>query len=89
MYNNIFAYTAAAKPNEESLVYPEYISLNEHHSGNITLSVRSPAKLDSEKGYLVPGETVEVILPIEDMARLADSIKDYFVKAISDGKVSS
>lgn len=64
MHKNLFAYTAPGP------CYPEFVSINKREDRDVVLTVRGAAKQDG----LVPGHTVDVSLPPEEIANLVQSL---------------
>lgn len=64
MHKNIFAYTAPG------CSFPAFVSVNKREDRDVVLTVRAGAKQDG----LVPGHTVDVSLPPEEIPRLIEGL---------------
>jgi hypothetical protein len=64
LHKNLFAYTAPGSN------FPAFVSLNQREDRDLVLTVRAGAKLDG----LVPGHTVDVSLPSEEVAKLIEGL---------------
>lgn len=72
MHKNLFAYTAPGA------TYPEFVSVNEHQDGRVTIDVRSPPTFDVMQSDNPPlavcGPTSQMTLPRDRVQELVQGL---------------
>jgi hypothetical protein len=78
---NIFAYTA---PNPD---YPEFVSVNRHDDGKITIAVRGPKMAPGSAGnahsFDMPGYGATMVLPAERLPDLIKSLQGELARSLN------
>lgn len=78
MTKNLYAFTAT------NSIYPEFISINKKEDGKVYISVRSPKKFDSEKGYEVQGDIAEIELPQAEINKMIEALNNDYPACSKD-----